>query len=130
MHVPGKRARFDPDQVILPGNIKEEVMDLAKGYSETQSREARVLIDEFYGYGTGLTFLFHGPVRHRKDHAGPRPCKESRDRELISVNMDEASNMGVSSEDLIKHVFKEARLCNGIVFLDECDETPGERVTP
>ena len=36
--------------------------------------------------------------------------------------MEHASNMRASSEDLIKYLFKEARLSDGIVFFDECDE--------
>lgn len=44
------------------------------------------------------------------------------DKELFSVDMEHASNPGASSEDLIKYLFKEAKLNDGIVFFDECDE--------
>lgn len=115
------RSAVRLDQVILPGRIREKVLKLAKSYCSNRSKEARALVDEFYGYGTGLIFLFHGPSGTGKTmlaHALATGLK----KELLSVNMDYVSNMMGSSEDLIKYVFKEAKLCNGIVFFDECDE--------
>lgn len=54
------RKAIDPDQVILPDGIKEKVLKLAENYSDSKSRQAKALVDQFYGYGTGLVFLFHG----------------------------------------------------------------------
>jgi len=55
------KSQVQLDQVVLPGNLKEEILDLAKNYSNNESRQEKLVIDEFYGYGTGLTFLFYGP---------------------------------------------------------------------
>ena len=115
------RSTIPPDQVILPDRVKEKVFKLARDYSNNRSKKARALVDEFYGYGTGLTFLFHGPSGTGKTmlaHAVATSLK----KELLSVNIEHASNMNASSEDLIKYLFKEAKLCDGIVFFDECDE--------
>ena len=116
-----ERSTVRLDQVILPGKVKEKVLKLAKNYSSNKSKKARALVDEFYGYGTGLTFLFHGPSGTGKTMLA-HALATSLNKELLSVNMDRASNMRVSSEDLIKYLFKEAKLCDGIVFFDECDE--------
>lgn len=115
------RSTVRLDQVILRGKVKEEVLKLAENYSSNRSKKARTLVDEFYGYGTGLIFLFHGPSGTGKTmlaHALATGLK----KELLLVNMDYVSKMMGSSEDLIKYVFKEAKLCEGIVFFDECDE--------
>jgi len=115
------RKTVNPDQVILPEGIKEKVLKLAKNYSANKSRTGKALVDEFYGYGTGLIFLFHGLSGTGKTMLA-HALATSLDKELLSVNMEHASNLGASSEDLIKYLFKEAKLSDGIVFFDECDE--------
>ena len=115
------RSTVQLDHVILPGKIKEKVLELAENYSSNMSKKASALIDQFYGYGTGLIFLFHGPSGTGKTMLA-HALGTSLNKELLSVNMDRASNMNASSEDLIKYLFKEAKLCDGIVFFDECDE--------
>ncbi|OQY11984.1 MAG: hypothetical protein B6I30_05700 [Desulfobacteraceae bacterium 4572_187] len=115
------RKTVNPDQVILPEGIKEKVLKLAKNYSANKSRAEKALVDEFYGYGTGLIFLFHGLSGTGKTMLA-HALATRLDKELLSVNMEHASNLGASSEDLIKYLFKEAKLNDGIVFFDECDE--------
>lgn len=119
-----ERSTINLDHVILPGRIKEKVFKLARDYSNNRSKRARALVEEFYGYGTGLIFLFHGPSGTGKTMLG-HALATSLNKELLSVNIDRASNMRTSSEDLIKHLFKEAKLCDGVVFFDECDEMFG-----
>lgn len=116
-----QRSTVELDQVILPGTLKEEVYELAKNYSNSRSRKERGLIDKFYGYGTGLTLLLHGPSGTGKTMLA-HALANSLDKELLSLNMEKASRTAASLEDLIKSVFKEARLCTGIVFFDECDD--------
>ena len=115
------RKAIDPDQVILPEGIKEKILKLAENYSANKSRPAKALVDQFYGYGTGLVFLFHGLSGTGKTMLA-HALATHLDKELFSVDMEHASNPGASSEDLIKYLFKEAKLNDGIVFFDECDE--------
>ena len=80
------RSTVRLDQVILPGKVKEKVLKLAENYSSNRSKKARALVDEFYGYGTGLIFLFHGPsgtgktmlahARKNRDEKEPSADKE------------------------------------------------------
>jgi len=117
------RSTVSLDQVILPGKVKEKVLKLAKNYSSKRSKTARTLVDEFYGYGTGLIFLFHGPSGTGKTMLA-HALATSLKKELLSVSLEQhLYTLQVSSEDLIKYLFKEAKLSDGIVFFDECDET-------
>ena len=115
------RKTVDPDQVILPEGIKEKVLQLAENYSANKLMAAKALVDEFYGYGTGLIFLFHGLSGTGKTMLA-HALATHLDKELFSVDMEHVSNPRESSEDLIKYLFKEAKLSDGIVFFDECDE--------
>jgi DNA polymerase III delta prime subunit len=115
------RDSVNLDQVILSEGIKEKVLRLAKNYSANKSRTSKALVDQFYGYGTGLVFLFHGPSGTGKTMLA-HALATSLNKELLSVNMEGSGSLRTSSEDLIKYLFKEAKLSDGIVFFDECDE--------
>lgn len=109
------------EHVILPDNLKDDVCKLARNYSKNKQSPEKALIDEFYGYGTGLTFLFHGPSGTGKTMLA-HALANRLDKELLTVDVEKAENLRVSFEDLIKHVFREAKLCDGIVFFDKCDD--------
>ena len=115
------RDTVNLDQIILSEGIKEKVLKLAKNYSANKSQTSKALVDQFYGYGTGLVFLFHGPSGTGKTMLA-HALATSLNKELLSVNMEGSGNLRSSSEDLIKYLFKEAKLSDGIVFFDECDE--------
>jgi len=42
------RGTADLNRVILPGTIKEKVMELAQSYASPQSKEARTLVNQFF----------------------------------------------------------------------------------
>jgi len=109
------------DHVILPDNLKEETLRLAVNYTKNKSNPQKPLINEFYGYGTGLTFLFHGPSGTGKTMLA-HALANSLNMELLAVDFAKSVQRWKFTEDLIKYVFKEAKLCNGIVFFDECDD--------
>lgn len=121
-----ERSRVRMDQVVLPDGIKEDVLKMSENFSRNRSSESKTDLDEFYGYGTGLVYLFHGPSGTGKTMLA-HALAASLNKELLTVNMELASQHRASSEDLIKYLFKEAKLTDGIVFFDECDESFHDR---
>lgn len=118
-----KKGAVELNQVVLAEQVKADVVRLAENYLRFQPRRDELGIDRFYGYGTGLTFLFHGPAGTGKTmltHALARRLG----KDLLSLNLDGTTAMSrrADREDLMKYVFKEARLTGGIVFFDECHE--------
>ena len=112
------KSSVNLNHVILPDNLKEETLRLTTNYTKNKSNS---LINEFYSYGTGLTFLFHGPSGTGKTmlaHALANSLKV----DLLTVDFAKAEQRFRNTEILIKYVFKEAKLYNGIVFFDECDD--------
>jgi DNA polymerase III delta prime subunit len=81
--------------------------------------------NHFFGYGTGLTYLFYGQSGTGKTMlahalANHFECK------LFTLNVEDVDKEHISFDEALQYIFREARLVNGIVFLDECDDILGE----
>lgn len=111
-------------QVVLPESVKQDVVNSAKHYLTGRKNGSLESIDDFFGYGTGLTLLFHGPsgtgktmlARGLANHLG---CP------LVSLNLEDMPKIPISDDDILAMLFREAALLGGIVFLDECDDIFG-----
>lgn len=120
------------EQVVLPEDLKAEVIRHAVNYAAQEARRRELGLESFYGYGTGLTLFFHGASGTGKTmlaHALARRLGKG----LLNVRVGTADRHDVDLEDLIRYAFKEARLSGGIVFFDECDDlfignTPASRL--
>jgi hypothetical protein len=49
------------EQVIVPEEIKEELLSRMNSFFTSREKREAVKLDEFFGYGTALTMLFYGP---------------------------------------------------------------------
>jgi len=109
------------DRIILPERVKNDVATLAINFSNHMTESDRSSLRNFFGYGTGLVFLFYGSSGTGKTMLA-HALANMLGKELLSLNVGALSKMRVSFEDAIKHIFKEARLTGAIVFFDECDD--------
>ncbi len=106
------------EQVIIDEKLKKDIVEYAENF--VRSKNCSPCNDNFFGYGTGLTMLFHGPSGTGKtmmahalaDHLGKKLLSP------ISDDIDELFDIS----DILPRLFREARLSDGIVFLDECDD--------
>ncbi len=121
MCISTEKANVQLDQVVLEPGLKQDTVQLAESYAIRGEKGAELSLDEFYGYGTGLSFLFHGPSGTGKT-ALAHALANHLNMPLLSLNVDGLDNYDLSFEDAIKYMFREARLSNCIVFLDECDD--------
>ena len=118
-----KRERSDVNlgQVILPDCLKEEIESRVGTYLQSREDGSMDKLDEFFGYGTALTLLFHGPSGTGKTMLA-QGIANRFGKEVISLNITEVSDRRGSPEDLLEAVFHEASMHGAIVFLDECDD--------
>lgn len=108
-------------QVILPDTLKEDIERRVGSYLQSRDDGSMDKLDEFFGYGTALTMLFHGPSGTGKTMLA-QGIANKFNREIISLNFAEVSENRGSFEDLLEGVFHEASMHGAIVFLDECDD--------
>ena len=111
------------DQVIIPDETKKDLVSRVSSYlAYRDSNEAGVL-DDFYGYGTALTMLFHGPSGTGKTMMA-QALASHFNRPLYSLKTSEFNRRDVyiTADEVIKNIFLEASLNSGIVFFDEADD--------
>jgi AAA+ superfamily predicted ATPase len=110
------------DQVIMPEETKKEIVSRVGKYLACRNNKEVTMLDAFYGYGTGLTLLFHGPSGTGKTMmAQALACHFNRP--LYSLKMSDFRNERFTiADDAIKELFLEASLNSGIVYFDEADD--------
>lgn len=109
------------DQVILQETVKDEIASTIARYLDNREKGKIEELDTFYGYGTGMTFLFHGPSGTGKTMLARALATHCR-RDLITFCATDMRNIQMGDEDILAALFREAALHNTIVLLDECDD--------
>lgn len=109
------------DQVIIPPEIKNKLVESVETYLEGRKNGKFDKLDEFYGYGTGLTFMFYGPSGTGKTMLA-RALATCFGRPIFSLTANNLRDMPGSYDDILGTLFREAALQGAIVFLDECDD--------
>lgn len=115
-----ERCPVNLDQVVLPDNLKDEVVACVGNFMADRAAGRLDALDAFFGYGTGLALLFHGPPGTGKTMMA-RALATRFDRQIITLA---AETMGKfhSPEDVLGMIFREAEALGYIVLLDECDD--------
>jgi len=116
-----ERCAVSLEQVVLPGALKEEAVTLVDRYLCGRESGALSELDRFFGYGTALVFMFHGPSGTGKTMLA-KALAARCGRELISLCASNLSEIPMSDDDILAELFREASLQNAIVLLDECDD--------
>lgn len=116
-----EKSTVNLDQVILPGSAEQELVDCMEQYLAAKENKQQDCIEEFYGYGTALTYLFYGPSGTGKTMMA-QALAAKFNRTIFSLSADDMREMPGSYQDIISILFREAALQNGIVFFDECDD--------
>lgn len=116
-----ERSDVKLEQVVLPDKLKNDVANCVARYLEGRKNGSLEELDAFFGYGTGLALLFHGPSGTGKTMLA-KGLANHLDCPLLSLNLDDIKEIKMSDEDILSYLFREAALLGAIVFLDECDD--------
>jgi hypothetical protein len=115
-----ERGSVSLAQVILPEGLKEEVVACVGNFLEDRAAGRLEALDAFFGYGTGLALLFHGPSGTGKTMLA-KALSSRFDRQIITFSMESLGQYH-SPEEVLAMVFGEAEMEGSIVLLDECDD--------
>lgn len=116
-----ERSDVKLSQVVLPERLKTDVVSSVERYMAGRLNGTLEEMDAFFGYGTGLALLFHGPSGTGKTMLA-KGLANHLDCPLLSLNLDDIEELKMSYEDILSFLFHEAALLGAIVFLDECDD--------
>lgn len=120
-YIKREKSTVSLDQVILPGADKEELVNCMERYISGRNSALQDGLEDFFGYGTALVYLFHGPSGTGKTMMA-KALAAKFDRTVFSLSADDMREMPGSYQDIIATLFREAALQSGIVFFDECDD--------
>lgn len=115
-----ERGDVSLDQVIMPEELKADLLRLVTSFVRRGSIRDALGIDAFFGYGTGMVLLFYGPSGTGKTMLA-KALANILNKMLFSLNV-KAFERSHEAGCCIENIFREARLQNGIVFFDECDD--------
>ena len=106
--------------VALPPETKTKVMETIDHYSLFAKCKAKCGFGEGLGIsGSGLVFLFFGPSGTGKTMLANAVAHDLGKRILL-VNLMQFKN-DVKAPDMLRFVFREAKLNDAIIFFDECE---------
>jgi hypothetical protein len=116
-----EKSNVSLEQVILADNLKEEIIHCIDRYLNGRCNGTLLDLDTFFGYGTALTLLFHGPSGTGKTMLA-RAIATYFNRPIFSLTADDMREMPGGYDEILGTLFREAALQGAIVFLDECDD--------
>ena len=111
--------------VILPEETKLLVKRTVDHYSLFSMVKKRCGFADGLGQSSsGLVFLFHGPSGTGKTMLANAIAHDAK-KKILSVNLfllHRGGDVGNNKQnDVLRFIFREAKLSNAIVFFDECD---------
>lgn len=119
-YISRERSSVSLDQIVMPGNTKEELVLHVGKYLRDRNNGKSTRLDNFYGYGTALALLFHGPSGTGKTMMA-KALAANFNSQLLIVRFND-NNQWWKNEEIIDTAFQEAALNNGFVFFDEADD--------
>lgn len=115
-----EKPSIDPSRVVLPGNLKEELLDAVLDHAGFLRSDKAGEADAFFGYGTGLVLFFHGPSGTGKTMTA-HAIASLLGKEIFTLDLSEVE-AECDIGGTLRYLYREARFSDGIVFFDECDD--------
>eukprot|EP00668_Euglena_longa_P001046 GGOE01001253.1.p1 GENE.GGOE01001253.1~~GGOE01001253.1.p1 ORF type:complete len:1041 (-),score=269.43 GGOE01001253.1:103-3225(-) len=108
------------EQVILPKEKKDLVVSTVANFDNFAICKKRVGLNDVLTYGAGLVLLFHGTSGTGKTMlTNALGCHLNK--KLLLVNWNTLHASAEKSGDLLRCIFREAKLHNALIFFDECE---------
>lgn len=112
--------RVDIDAVVIPDKQKNLVLRNAMHFDTFRKVRKEVGLDDIVRYGRGLTLLFHGRSGTGKTLFA-NALAAHMNKKMLVVDFPAGTKNDISSEDF-HAIFREARIHDALLFIDECDD--------
>lgn len=112
--------------VVLPEDQKNKILTFIENHHRSMKKQEELGLDKILTYGRGLAMLLYGPPGTGKTLLA-KAIATHTGRPLLSIRSSGNSAYGAMYDryigvDDIEELFREARMRDGIVFLDECEQ--------
>lgn len=119
------------ENVILPEEQKNLIMKTVESFEAYQNILREIEYEDILPYGRGLVILFYGPSGTGKTMMA-NALANYLGKRIFLINFPKLRYFG--SGEILRQIFREAKIRNSLLFLDECEQLfkieGGERDRP
>jgi SpoVK/Ycf46/Vps4 family AAA+-type ATPase len=106
------------NDVILSDDIKSIVLDTVGNFDRLKQVEKEIELDKKITYGRGMCLLFYGASGTGKTMLANAIATKLQ-RKILLINFPTLGDN--SAGNIIKLIFREAKIHNAVIFFDECE---------
>lgn len=107
------------DQVVLPDDSKKLILETVEGFECYKKFRKDLGFEETITYGNGILLLFYGTSGTGKTMMA-NALGNKLGKRILLINF--TSLGGNQADEVIKFIFREAKLTDSILFFDECEQ--------
>jgi len=111
------QPQVDLDRVILDEDDKKKIVSHLEAYPAFRRERKSSGLDSIIPYGAGIVLLFYGPSGTGKTMLAEALGTHLK-KKILLVNLP---SLGFSGDDVLRYLFREAKVNNAILFFDECE---------
>jgi len=105
------------DQVVLPESQKQLIIDNVSNFNNFKRMRKQLGFEDLITYGNGIVLLFFGASGTGKTMMA-NALANHIGKKILLVNF---SSLADRKDDILKYVFREAKINDAMLFFDECE---------
>ncbi|KAF0981915.1 hypothetical protein FDP41_011776 [Naegleria fowleri] len=106
------------ENVVLPDSQKQLIVETVSNFEKFKKVRKQLGFEDIITYGNSIVMLFYGASGTGKTLTS-NALANYIGKKMLLVNF---SNMTEQKGDILKYVFREAKINDALLFFDECDQ--------
>lgn len=105
------------ENVIIPENTKKLILSTVSNYEEFKKYRKKFGFEDIVSYGRGIVLLFYGESGTGKTYLANAIANQLQ-KKILLINF---GSLGDKVGDILKFIFREAKINDALLFFDECE---------
>lgn len=105
------------ENVVIPEPTKKLILSTVSNYEEFKKYRKKFGFEDIVSYGKGIVLLFHGESGTGKTFLANAIANHLQ-KKILLINF---GSLGDKIGDILKFIFREAKINDALLFFDECE---------